>query len=121
MTDDEINRRVAEIEGWHANNSDYPSVCWWFRGDEKHRGGPPPFATDWAWCGPLINRLLWDGWSIEYREREQSFVLWLPRHQEDAPGPDAINDCALERAICLAIIAAHEDKPSGVWTGLGDK
>ena len=76
MTDEELNRRVAEIEGWSLEDSGEwrlqqgPLQELWF-------AMPPPYATDWAWCGPLIEK---------YRVS------------------------LTQRAICLAVIAAHEGK-----------
>lgn len=112
MTDDEINRRVAEIEGWERLGAGT-----WVKGMAELRQwaeGCPLYATDWAWCGPLaekyIELLEWD--------RAKPSGKWLAM----AKGGVLVrgNDTP-QRAICLAVIAAHDGRPSRTWAGLGDK
>ena len=111
MTDDEINRRVAELEGW-AMDSLFGGM--WRNAKTKDAwvdSAPPPYTTDWGWCGPLI---------------EKHKISILPFCEKWGANPLAYGEGTQyadtpQRAICLAVIASHEGKPSGVWTGLGDK
>lgn len=103
MTDDEINKRVAEIEGLEFNGH------YWFRqGEQPEYFDPPPYATDWAWVGQLVEKyaidLLTDGkaeWravSVRHPVTDKMRDVWGA--YEKTP----------HRAICLAVIAAHEGK-----------
>lgn len=110
MTDDEINRKVAEIEGWNPNLSDHPYACWWFRGNERHSGGPPPYVTGWVWCGPLIGK-----YNIAVSNHAYGNAALLSPGPEgwvahSCPGDPALLIKAADtpqRAICLAVIAAQ--------------
>jgi len=105
MTDDEINRRVAEIEGWWID-----AECGnYFHSDARYNqmhGGliaPPPYATDWPWCGPLIlkYRLSLYPQASEWRCTAQ----WATSAGGRAAcGRDATTP---QRAICLAVIDAN--------------
>ena len=95
MTDDEINERVARIEGWaQITNGDWarPGEC---------APLPEPYASEWWACGPLVEKYKisvleeWSGW-VGCREQGR----WLA---ETADTP--------QRAICFAVIALHEGKP----------
>ncbi len=121
MTEDEINRKVAEIEGWKLMAVGGHEAKWWPPGTHPAQNifslpdSPPAYATDWQWCGPLIEKygmhcgrdILFQGmrWSAGPPDMTWSQYANTP-----------------QRAICLAVIAAH-DQPttSGHWTGLGDK
>ena len=119
MTNEEINRRVADIEGmqpWDSKNAVNKYTL--MRTDKA--GHPvdfhfideaPPYATDWAWCGPLVEKHKISILPFCEKWGANPFFYVAETQYADTP----------QRAICLAIIAAHEDKPSGVWTGLGDK
>lgn len=93
MTDEEINRRVAEIEGWYSI-----SKTTWAERDGKgvRKNGPPLYATDWQWCGPLVERnkiKVWfdgDDWAAQIEEFNA--LEWA-----DTP----------QRAICLAVVSAQ--------------
>ena len=100
MTDDEINRRVAEIEGW-SWDADHEL---WMPPDgfTIALNSPPPYATNWGFCGALIekyecslNERGGEGWVVDTRGRCGDFAR------------------TPQRAICLAVIAAHE-KPAAV-------
>jgi hypothetical protein len=116
MTDDEINRKVAEIEGWEQVGNREAGRRWMPPGTPPEFNifalydCPPPYTTDWTWCGPLIEKYL-----VCMTHRGERW------YTDTYDGPDA-NDDTPQRAICLAVIAAH-DQPitSGHWTGLGDK
>ena len=99
MNNAEINLQIAGILGWvfvppekgHYGKMTYPK---W-----RHPGGgayvsetPPPYATDWTWCGPLIAKyslsvICADGWTAANAHVGKS---------SETP----------QRAICLAVIAA---------------
>jgi hypothetical protein len=125
MTDDEINRKVAEIEGWQreeiCTTSGYLDEVRWHRSGLAFYPGlngvipideAPPFATDWAWCGPLI---------------ENHKISILPFCEKWGANPFAHVEGTQyadspQRAICLAVIATHgQPADPGIWTGLGDK
>lgn len=105
MTDDEINRKVAEIEEWQLTDGGRTAYSWhWARCvdtptgktmERFHGESPHPYATDWSWCGPLI-----DKYSI-YLNRGRD---WVAACGND----DAISADTPQRAICLAVIAAHQ-------------
>lgn len=100
MDDNEINARVAGIEGWK-----YRTDGQWWQRPGKSAGHdfyvsflPPPYATDWAWVGPLI---------LKYRILLKGHETWwyadcFGAREQEADTP--------QRAICLAVIAAHEGK-----------
>ena len=106
MTDDEINRRVAEIKGyrsqyetgefrWVREINDpiwYPSS----HGFDLGSDAPPPYATDWQWCGPLVEK-----YKVEM-VRNVPVDLWAAFVHSDSG-----RDSSPQRAICLAVIAAH--------------
>lgn len=109
MTDDEINRKVAGIEGWEV----FDAECLRNKHDGAFFMWPViPYATDWAWCGPLVEkyRLCVDAACSD------EVIIAFARGDSDAA-----QAYTPQRAICLAVISAHEGKPSGTWTGLGDK
>ena len=98
MTDDEINRRVAEIEGWYSISK----TTWMERaGRGVTKKGPPPYTTDWTWCGPLLKRdiirLEWDTGKPSRR--------WMALAKR---GVLVIGNKTPQIAICRAVIAAHE-------------
>lgn len=106
MTDEEINRRVAQIEGVRA-------VDMLFHHSSATRFEdfqPPPYATNWAWCGPLVEKytvsveaIFLDGVG------EAGWEAYCEGRESRADTP--------QRAICLAVIAANPpaaaDGPSG--------
>lgn len=112
MTEDEINLKIAAILGWafvpaeegHYGKMTYPK---W-----RHPGGheyvsetPPPYTTDWTWCGPLVEKygisLLTDGateWRAVSTRRPNT------QRKRDVWGT---YESTPQRAICLAVIAAQ--------------
>lgn len=118
MTNDEINRRVAEIEGWAgALLDDFPSngtaACnaweWNLPGKDGRRyvqDRPPPYTTDWAWCGPLLKRdIILLKWDTAKPSRQ-----WMAMAKH---GVLVIGNDTPHRAICLAVIAAYDMKARG--------
>lgn len=102
MSNDEINRKVAEIEGWHfIKEKRMPERLWkWERTNPyDRRVGPPPYATDWQWCGPLVEkyRLCVDAACSD------EVVIAFTRGVADC-----VKDKTPQRAICLAVISAQE-------------
>ena len=107
MEDSEINKRVAEIEG--LNPLDRPGRCiipdWFLRADKTVGDGDLILgclyepATDWAWCGPLVEK---------YQVTLDSCPScgWLA----STPETDDMAADTPQRAICLAVLAAHEGK-----------
>ena len=105
MTNEEINLAIAAIQGFtyvppekgRFGKMTYPK---W-----RHSGGaeyvsetPPPYATDWQWCGPLVEKFDVDLW----------------RHVETNAWTACIQNCkrngisqTATAAICLAVIAAQ--------------
>lgn len=102
MTDDEINRRVAQIEGVRA-------VDMLFHHSSRTRFEdikPPPYATDWAWCGPLVEK---HTVSLEAHFidglGETGWEGYCDNHFQTDKSP--------QRAICLAVIAANPSADAG--------
>jgi len=107
MTNEEINLKIAAILGWvfippemgHYGKMTYPK---W-----RHPGGgeyvsenPPPYATDWQWCGPLVEKHVS---GIEARFLDG---VGASEWAVDCSGYEAVSDTP-QRAICLAVIAAQ--------------
>lgn len=104
MTDEEINKRVAEIEKWTYRQKEW-GLLWSHHEHVLPDAGPPPYATDWAWCGPLVEKYDLDVYRMRGRKGKpwvcmRHDVEFLPEYHADTP----------QRAICLAVIAAHEGK-----------
>ncbi len=103
LTDDEINKRVADLQGWvfippdegHYGKMTYPK---WrhSQGAEYVSENPPAYATDWAWCGPLVEKC---GLEVGIRRKTGAWSATTLGVWEEADTP--------QRAICLAVIAAH--------------
>lgn len=101
MTDYEINLRLAKIAG-------IEDIPW------LHKPHPPyvrmpgfvPYSplTDWSQLGPLMEQHVWD---IE-RHLGPTWSVWAQGFERHSVLPGA-TDADLKRAICLAIIAAHEE------------
>lgn len=120
MSDDEINRRVAEIEGWKYQTYSPDWSLWWCKSVEDGNGWytrpeapdrwlcaacygeyPVPYATDWAWCGPLLKRdIILLKWDTAKPSRK-----WMAMTKH---GVLVIGNDTPQRAICLAVIAAHK-------------
>lgn len=83
MTDDEINFRVMEIEGWLVP-VDFPIKR------------PAPFTSEWGLCGPLIEK------------NEIRLVIRINGEYCVYSGNNERCDPSLRRAICLAAIAKHQ-------------
>lgn len=109
MTDAELNRAVAEIEGWKFLMSEGGGYAKWSPPGTHPAvnvyslpDNPPPYATDWQWCGPLLTKLLSTGsWGLEYWHGGEYMMLNYEKEttsKADTP----------QRAICLAVIAAKE-------------
>ena len=97
MDDYEVNKQLAEIAGveWESRGEeDGVAVCvdggW-------HEWSP---LTDWSQMGPLMERFEVD--VLPYKGEYQVDV-----YVEDRAGGHTSTD--LKRAICLAIVAVHEE------------
>lgn len=99
MTDDELNAAVARIEGYTPQeHPGFPAGhYYWMHPERPGEIDPPPYATDWQWCGPLMERH--EVVTSKYQG------AWLASSQRVRASEDA----SLCRAICLAVIAAHEE------------
>lgn len=105
MTDEEISRRVAEIEGWRTKPTPAARVEW-IDADGCNWGlNTPPYATNWAWCGPLVEKY----WIRLSDDNDHPERPWAARVMKAFMARDALADTP-QRAICLAVIAAHEGK-----------
>ena len=93
MTDDEINIRLAEIE--------MPL----FPGTWK-RNSPPPYTTDWQWCGPLLKR---DIIRLEWDTAKPS-RKWMAIAKG---GVLVVGNDTPQVAVCRAVIAAQKLKYRG--------
>ena len=119
MADDEINRKVAEIEGWKYQTHSPDWSMWWCKTVEDGNGWytrpeapdrwlcaacygecPAPYVTDWTWCGPLVEK-----YKIKVFFDETSWCAVT-----DADAHSVQWDFTPQRAICLAVIAANEGK-----------
>lgn len=116
MTDDEINRKVAEIEGWRNSEAcagKIDALRYWERDGNNAPSGfygeSIPYATDWQWCGPLIEK---------YELTVERFPVVLDDGQKvvryGASAPGTCMSFPLcdtpQRAICLAVIAANSER-----------
>lgn len=120
MIDDEINqsinRQVAEIEGWRQVDIYHWEIRLGRMEDFDDRICPPPYATDWAWCGPLIEK---HGIDLHWQPDDENGDRWMAYSF-------GINGMLAETpqiAICVAVMAANQHRPptARTWTGLGDK
>ncbi len=126
MTDDEINqdinRQVAEIEGWRQVGNREAGRRWMPPGTPPEFNiaalpfFPPPYVTDWAWCGPLIEKY---GIDLHWQPDDENGDRWMAYSF-------GINGMLAETpqiAICVAVMAANQHRPptARTWTGLGDK
>lgn len=107
MTNEEINLKLAAIEGWVDDGPCGSKTQWWrpADGDVAHLFGAPPYATDWQWCGPLVEKyrvyLEYNrGW---YAQVDAYYSFPDTHHDYDPPWKQ---ETAL-RSICLAVIAAQ--------------
>ena len=112
MTDEEINKQVAEIEGWVSiPNPGTDRLLWFHPSDEDGTNvlaSLPPYATSWKWCGPLVEKH-----AIAIRPPEHAswsaYALtgekWNPENRHEAGWADTP-----QRAICLVVIAAHNSE-----------
>lgn len=102
LTDLEICKRIAEIEGVRAVELGSESECW--IGDENHDEYNP--LTDKALCFDLMVKYEID---VQSPYRPQGETRWEINYWIDAySDAGVIYDENPQRAICLAIIAKHE-------------
>lgn len=114
MTNEEINLAIAAIQGWvfvppemgRYGQMTYPK---W-----RHSGGaeyvsetPPPYATDWQWCGPLVEKYDLDVMENLHGGGELTPEGKWPRWYVDACDGVLAYDDDVKRAICLAVITAQ--------------
>ena len=103
MTDEEIIKRLAEIEGWKKVDQGY----------EHSYGVLADPLNDWGQLGPLIEKYVNPPhrWSIElYTQSTVSGVQPACEVSRDANRADIIimDPTSIFRAACLAIIEAHK-------------
>ena len=114
MNNDEINRKLAGLQGFvfaPAEMGHYGKMTYakWRHasGREYVSESPPPYATDWQWCGPLVElhciETYYCGpkkWEAFFRTEGGSrpHVPYSDSHYAETP----------QRAICLAVITTHE-------------
>lgn len=100
MTDDEINRKVAEIEGWKQDFTKDGREVWTDTEGDLHIG-TPPFTRDWSLCGLLLTK---------YRVNVFSNGHGTPfTASVDAKegGDYCASALSLRSAICAAVIEAN--------------
>ena len=93
MTDDEINARVAVIEGWHRDDA----LDVWYSPRNNPHITPWNYADDWLAVGPLIEK-----YTIELVTDEDEWVSLYPAKYQWRRAQNATTP---QRAICLAVIA----------------
>jgi hypothetical protein len=102
MTDYEINKRLAEIAGYEA----LP--------DSLERGAVATTdgflwspLTDWSQLGPLMKAQDISVWSLSAAGPWTAECPYRKHGMMECSA--ATSEISMERAICLAIIAAHEE------------
>lgn len=114
MTDEELLRKLAEIEGyWDGNDfwMEGTSMIPPWEDDYDHVWNP---LTNWSDCGPLVEKYA-DFLSFnrcDWSKTEQCYLNWkISWWDSSKPVETEIEGdrCPdLKRAICLAIIASKE-------------
>ena len=106
MTHYEINRRLAEIAGKNVWRTTFPSgrygLC--FPTTPKRPQVEWSPLTNWSQLGPLMERFVYALDRCEYDNPGRYWFVSTELGDRD----EAVRDPDLKRAICLAIIAAHE-------------
>lgn len=104
MTDLEINLKIDEIvcRGRPGMVTERSNIEWWSNNlstaARRVLGkAPPPYATDWTFCGPLVGKYNVD---VVIKPGTQVWGACLEGEWIEADTP--------QRAICLAVIAAHK-------------
>lgn len=109
MDDYEINRRLAEIAGemvWRTTFADNRQGLG-YPGTPKRPIREWSPLTDWSQLGPLMEAHVLD---IErYATDPQEWCVWAMRGGKEGTKPGYAH-IDLRRAICRAIIAAHEEE-----------
>jgi len=103
LTDYEINKRLAEIAQVFAYSNEATeegSTALYFYGGTEWSP-----LTDWSQLAPLMERFMFDA----ERHSDAHDSIWTVTAQS-MPGSPMVRATAetLKRAICLAIIAAHQ-------------
>lgn len=104
MTDDEINRRVAEKEGW------WKSDLGWYHPAASNvtlkGAAPPSFTDDWTLTGPLIEKyhvtISWGsvcGWAAWIHTKPNPLKWETVVKPADDP----------RKAACLAVLSMNEE------------
>lgn len=104
MDDHQINARLADIAGLETGVAEDGDGGWDLVvaiGGGWHDWSP---LTDWSQLGPLVEKYVWD---IE-RYATGEWCVWAKAVDKEGPEPDCAH-IDLMRAICLSIIAAHEE------------
>ena len=110
LTDSEINRRCAELDGWQYTNGPLPGQ-WWYPSNERNadaaRANVPDYRHDWRLTGPIEVWVLTEGRMalfVDAADGKRTEFMFVPYDSALA----ASCDPDLQRAICLAYIAARE-------------
>jgi hypothetical protein len=106
VTDYEISKRLAEIAGVEVDERpDWlggPVMLLWHSSCGQSDFWSP--LTDWSQLAPLVERFVFD---VERHSAAQDSP-WTVIAQRTPESPMVDASGPLDRAICLAIIAAHE-------------
>lgn len=105
MTDQEINRAVAEARGWEETNMGGAGMAWKLP-NGAIRALPDVINDPTAW-GAFFQELIADGWSIEMKNSTQwtqvKLVRWIAGPTKEAgEGLDSFPG----RALALAFLKA---------------
>lgn len=110
MTNDEINAKIARLQGWTETPGEY---CSW----QKHigfvvycRDSAPDYTDSMQYAWELVDEITrQDGFSVEVRDNGRSFNSVCTVTEDGGIITVASSDTA-PRAICLAYIAWKELK-----------
>ena len=109
MTNDEINAKIARLQGWTETPGEYCS--WW----QKHigfvvycRDSAPDYTDSMQYAWELVDEITrQDGFSVEVRDNGRSFNSVCTVTEDGGIITVTSSDTA-PRAICLAYIAWKE-------------
>lgn len=100
ITDDEINLRISAIENNWQGEYPYAGTI------QESVDFNPAYATDWAWCGPLVEK-----YEIRLEPHNADGMdapeWWAWPRRPLNRNPWAVQETP-QRAICLAVIVLHE-------------
>ena len=112
MTDNEIIRKCAELMGWKYDVTTHPGHLFWMLEEDGEMGiraygdwNPLNNPADWMMLVEFARGKGWS-WEIEYPAGQPYCV----RFTRDAVASDWFISNEPGRAVCLAFIAAMEEK-----------